>query len=81
MIHAGIFNDDLVIVDRSLTPANGQVVIAALNGEFTLKRYLKNLKGTFLVPENKNYPTLEVKEDMDFQVWGVATFVIHTLKV
>ena len=81
MINAGIFEGDMVIVDRSMTPSNGAVVVAALNGEFTLKRYLKNLKGCFLVPENSAYPTLPVTEDMDFQVWGVATYVIHALKL
>lgn len=79
MINAGVYNGDLVIVDRSLAPANGQVVVAIIDGEFTLKRFLQNLKGVFLIPENSAYPTLTITEEMDFQVWGVATFVIHSL--
>lgn len=79
MNRAGVFENDLVIVDRSQTPANGQVVVAALNGELTLKRYLKSYKGCFLAAENPAYPTLPITEDMDFEVWGVATYVIHNL--
>lgn len=79
MIEAGIHNGDLLVVDRSLEPKDGKVVIAVINGELTVKRLnIKNGK-TQLFPENKNYPTIEINEDMSFSIWGVVTSVIHEL--
>ncbi len=77
MIGAGIHDNDILIVDRSLTPVNGSVVIAALDGELTVKR-LRNKNGSlFLTPENKDFPDMEVYEDCSFEIWGVVTYVIH----
>lgn len=74
---AGIFSGDTLIVDRSLEPTDNKIVVAIVSGEFTVKR-LKIKEGRItLVPENLNYPILEMKEDSDFQVWGVVTYVIH----
>lgn len=79
MIGAGINNGDLLVVDRSIEPKDGKVVIAVLNGELTVKRLkIKNGKPQ-LVPDNKYYPTLEINEDMNFSIWGVVTSVIHEL--
>lgn len=79
MIGAGIHSGDLLIVDRSLEAKNNNVVIAALNGELTVKRFcLRNNKIT-LVPENKNYSVQKVEGDMEFEVWGIVTNVIHEL--
>ncbi len=79
MINAGIHNGDILVVDRSLTPSNGKIVIAAVNAELTVKRLQTKGKKVFLVPENGAYPILEVKEEMDFRIWGVVTNVIHAL--
>ncbi len=79
MIGAGIYSGDILIIDRSLCPSNGKIVLAVLNSEFTLKRYLKKNHALFLVSENAKYPMIEVKPEMDFQVWGVATYCIHKL--
>lgn len=76
---AGVFDDDLLVVDRSIEPLNGHVVVAALNGEFTLKRLVKSAKGLQLHAENKDFAPIIVNEESDFQVWGVATHVIHKL--
>jgi len=77
MSDADIHSGDILVVDRSLEASNGKIVIAVVNGEFTVKRFVTNSSGTFLVPENANYPTLKIEEDSEFQIWGVVTFVIH----
>jgi len=80
MLGAGIFPGDYLVVDRSLTPRPGNIVIAALDGEFTVKR-LKRAGGKYLlVPENPAYPTVAVDENSELSIWGVVTFVIHELR-
>lgn len=74
---AGISSGDILAVDRSLEPANGKIVVAVLNGEFTVKRIQITQNGVFLVPENPAFPPISVSEATDFQVWGVVTYVIH----
>ena len=57
---------------------NGKVVIAVINGEMTVKRLIKRGQNKlFLMPENVNYPAIEITEEMDFMIWGVVTNVIH----
>ncbi|HMA68375.1 MAG TPA: translesion error-prone DNA polymerase V autoproteolytic subunit [Candidatus Mcinerneyibacterium sp.] len=77
MIGAGIYSGDILIVDRSLEAQNRKIVLAILNGEFTVKKLIKNEKNIILRAANKNYPDITVKKDMDFMVWGVVTTVIH----
>lgn len=79
MIGAGIFSGDVVIVDRSLEPRNGSVIIAAINGEMLIRRLqlLENGK-KLLVPDSKKIATIEVNGE-GFSVWGVVTYVIHTV--
>ena len=77
MKDADIHSGDILVVDRSIEASNDKIVIAVVNGEFTVKRFVINSSGAFLVPENSKYPTLKIEEDSDFQVWGVVTFVIH----
>jgi DNA polymerase V len=79
MINVGIFNNDLLVVDRSLEPCDGRVVLAVVNGEFTVKRLQKNRQGTFLHPENPAFSSIEIKPDTDFEIWGVVAHVIHSL--
>ncbi len=79
MTGAGIFDNDLLVVDRSITPTNGRIVIAAINGELVVKRLkLDDGKG-WLVSENTDYAAIEMKEGMDFVIWGVVTNAIHAL--
>jgi len=80
MINAGMKSGDLIIVDRALEATHNKIVLAIIEGEFTVKRYVKRGKKIFLVPENENYDEIEIKENMDFQVWGVVTTVIHKMK-
>lgn len=80
MKDAGIFSNDLLIVDRSLEPKDQSVVVALLNGEFTVKRILKREGKLFLFPENQDYSPIQISEEMDFEVWGVVTHVIHAVQ-
>ena len=80
MKDAGIMADDILIVDRSLNAAHNSIVVAMVNGEYTVKRLLKKHNQLFLAPENRKYPILEIKEEMDFEIWGVVTYVIHSTK-
>ncbi len=77
MLGAGIHNDDLLVVDRSLDPADGQVVIAVVNGEMAVKRVHKDGKRLFLMSENERFQPIEIREGDDFEIWGVVTAVIH----
>ena len=77
MRDAGILSGDILIVDRAKEAAHDKVVIAALNGELTVKRIRKQDGKVFLVPENPAFPPIEITEESDFQVWGVVTYVIH----
>ena len=80
MIKAGIFHDDLLIVDRSLQPQNNSIIIANLDGDLTVKRFSKKKNKYYLVAENKDFPAIEVNDERNFEVWGVATFVLHSLR-
>lgn len=79
MIDAGIHENDILIVDRSLTPAHGKIVIAAIDGQLTVKRLHQKDKKLFLMPENKNYPPIEMTENNEIYIWGVVTNVIHAV--
>ena len=80
MIGAAIGNGDVVIVDRSLQARNGSVIIAVLNGEMLIRRLqiLENKK-KMLVPETKKLSAIEINDETHFDVWGVVTFVIHSV--
>ena len=77
MKDAGINHGDILVVDRSLEATSGKIVIAIVNGELTVKRFVQSHTSCHLVAENSNYPPVEITEDTDFSVWGVVTSVIH----
>ena len=77
MKDAGINHGDILVVDRSLEAVNGKIVIAIVNGELTVKRFVQNNASCQLIAANSNYPSVEITEDTDFSVWGVVTSVIH----
>lgn len=79
MLNAGIHHGDVVVVDRALEPGHNTIVVAAIDGQFTIKRISKIKNRIVLLPENKNHVPIEITEDMDFCVWGVVTYVIHKL--
>lgn len=77
MTGAGIQSGDLLIVDRSLSPAHGKIVIAAINGELTVKR-LSHFQGQVqLLPDNDKYPPIDISNESELVIWGVVTFIIH----
>ena len=77
MKNAGISSGDVMIVDRALEPKNNTIVLAVLDGEFTVKRIQKKADDLFLKPENKDFKAIQITEEMNFQVWGVVTHIIH----
>lgn len=79
MIGAGIHPGDILVVDRALEPQHSNVVIAVIDGELTVKRISQRGGKIFLVPDNQAYEPLEILEEMEFEVWGVVTSVIHNL--
>ncbi len=79
MTGAGINDNDILVVDRSLEPSSNNIVIAVVNGELTVKRLIKNKNSCRLIAENPDYPPLEISEEMPLEIWGVATYAIHSL--
>jgi DNA polymerase V len=77
MINSGIHNGDILVVDRSLEARDGMVIVAALNGELTVKRLKKKNNKIWLYAEHPDYKPIEITEGIDFMVWGVVTNSIH----
>lgn len=80
MINAGIQDGDTLVVDRSLDARNDDIVIAAINGEFTVKRLVYRASRPWLIPCNPEFSDMELTEDMDTVIWGVVTSVIHKFR-
>ena len=80
MNNAGIYNNDLLIIDRSINPNPGHIVVALLDGEFTLKRLIKEKNNYYLKADKENYPAVSLYEYVDIQIWGVAIYSIHALQ-
>jgi len=79
MVEAGIQHGDLLVVDRSLEARPGHVVVAVLDGAFTLKRLARHQGRLRLEAANSAYPPLELHHCGDVQIWGVAIHAIHSL--
>ena len=77
MIDAGIFDGDLLIIDRSLVAKSGSIVLAIVEDEFTVKRLQVTHHKTILMPENKTYQPLDVTNNESFRIWGVVSSSIH----
>ena len=78
MINAGIKDKDLIIVDKSLIAKPGNIVIAMIDGEFTIKRLSIKNDELYLKAENHNYPDFSFKIHIDVQIWGVVIYSIHS---
>ena len=74
---AGIRNGDLLIVDRAEEPRNKSIVLGIIDGEFTVKRIKKKGSDLYLMPDNPEFKPIKIDDNMDFQVWGVVTYVVH----
>ena len=79
MVEAGINEGDLLIIDRSLTPYDGNIAVCFVDGDFTVKRLSVRDDGIYLTPANAKFPELRVSEDSNFQVWGVVSHIIKKL--
>ena len=77
MINAGIRDKDLIIVDKSLKAKPGNIIIAMIDGEFTIKRLSIENDELYLKAENHNYPNFRFKNYIDVQIWGVVIYSIH----
>ncbi len=80
MAGAGIHDGDLLVVDRALEPADGDLVVAMVDNEMTLKRLQKRNGHVRLLPENPCFRSVEFEDGQELTVWGVATSVVHRLK-
>ena len=76
MVGAGLDDGDLLVIDRSKNPENGKIAICLVDGEFTVKRIKKEKHKLFLVPENKKYKKIEIKEENELIIWGIVEYVI-----
>ena len=77
MVNAGIFDDDIVIVDKSIKAQNGKIVIAVLDGELLIRRYEQTMNKLRLIPETPKLSAIEIGEFSDCKIWGVVTCVIR----
>jgi len=77
MVNAGIFPDDILIVDRSLEAVHKKIVIAIVDGELTVKRLWEEKNKWYLMPENPDFPMTEITKDMEFTIWGVVVYALH----
>jgi DNA polymerase V len=76
MVGAGLDDGDLLVIDRSLNPENGKIAVCLVDGEFTVKRIKKEKKKLYLMPENKKYKPIELKEENELIIWGIVIYVI-----
>lgn len=78
MTGAGIYNGDLLVVDRSLEAKSGSIVVAVVNGELTVKRLVIERRRARLVPENPAYKPIGIRDGLDVVIWGVVAHVIRS---
>ena len=77
MVGAGISDGDLLVVDRSLPPADGDVIIASVDGDFTVKTYRRDKSGVRLEPANPDYPVIRLRPGQELDYFGKVTACIH----
>ena len=79
MVNAGIDDGDELIVDRAITPGHNRIVVAAVDGELTVKRFYRRNGVVKLIAENPDYPDIEFKNEQEMMIWGVVTRVIKSV--
>jgi DNA polymerase V len=80
MAGAGISSGDLLIVDRAVEVTDNKVIVAHIDGEFTIKRVCKKGKSWYLVPDSPHFEPIEITDELNFIAWGVITYVIHAVR-
>ena len=76
MIGAGLDDNDLLVIDRSIEPENNKIAVCFIDGEFTVKRLLIKNGKLWLQPENSEFKAIEITDDNEFVIWGIVTNVI-----
>ncbi len=79
MVGAGIYNGDILIVDKSIKNVHGKVVVAVLNGEMLIRRLEKTINKIRLLPETSKLAIIDVDPCVDFSIWGVVMYSIHSV--
>ena len=79
MIGAGLDDNDLLVIDRSIPPINNRIAVCFLDGEFTVKRLRVDGNEVWLQPENPDYPIIKITEENNFVIWGIVTNVIKSV--
>ena len=79
MLGAGIDDGDLLVIDKSLSPENGKIAVCFIDGDFTVKRIVKEKGKLYLKAENKKYKSIEIKEGNELIIWGIVEYVIKKL--
>ena len=79
MIGAGLEDGDLLVIDRSKNPENGKIAVCLIDGNFTVKRIKKEKEKVYLIPENKKYQPIEIKEENELIIWGIVEYVIKKI--
>ena len=77
MRDAGIHAGDVLVVDRSITPSDRQIVVAMIDGDFTVKRFRKYEDKIFLEAANLDFPSIQIGENQELVIWGAVTYIIH----
>ncbi len=78
MTGAGIFNGDILVVDRSIKASNGKIMVAVVNGEMLVRKLHTDIKGITLMAENKKYAAIRIDEFSNYTAWGVVSYSIHS---
>jgi DNA polymerase V len=73
-----IFSGDLLVIDRAQSVKNGDIILAIVDGEFSVKRFLQSSGVIHLLPENHKFTPIEIKDEGRFEVWGVVIHIIHS---
>ena len=77
MIDANIHDGDILVVDRSMEAIHGKIVIAVVDGEFTVKTLYKKDGDIKLIPANPDYPEILIKDEQELEIWGVVSYIIY----
>jgi DNA polymerase V len=79
MIDAGLEDGDLLVIDKSLKPKDGNIAVCFIDGEFTVKRIKIEKDRIWLIAENKNYDPIEVTENNELAIWGIVVNAVKYL--
>ena len=80
MKDAGVYDGDLLVIDKSLPPFDGAMAVCYVDGEFTVKFIKINKNGIWLVPANETYRPIRITGQNNFLIWGIVTYSVHNQK-